>query len=377
VTAPRIGVNLLWLLPGAAGGAAEYAVRILHALDAVAGEWLDVTLLCNRGFPRSHPELAGRFRTAVAPIDGEHRAARILAESTWLPREAARRRLHLVHHLNNVVPWVRNRPSVLTIHDLRPLDLPDTIGRAHGAYLRARFAPSVRGARVITTPSAFVRDTVIQRLGASPERVQVVSAPILAEDTPAAPSASGSERILLYPAITNPHKNHGTLLEAFAKVAATHDDVVLVLTGAAGPAEPGVTSAIERLGLLGRVRRLGRVAPRDLELLFLDAVGLVYPSTYEGFGLPLAEAMAAGCPVIAADRTALPEVLGGAGILVDAEDAGAWADAMRRLLDDERLRARLVAAGRKRVRAFSLGEAARRQVAAYRQALEGSRGSRS
>jgi glycosyltransferase involved in cell wall biosynthesis len=97
----------------------------------------------------------------------------------------------------------------------------------------------------------------------------------------------------------------------------------------------------------------------------------VYPSTYEGFGLPLAEAMAAGCPVIAADRTALPEVLGDAGILVEAEDAGAWADAMRRVLDDEPLRTRLAAAGRKRVRAFSLGEAARRQVAAYRQALEG------
>lgn len=372
MTAPRIGVNLLWLLPDAAGGAEEYAVRILHALDAVAGEALDVTLLCNRGFPRAHPELSGRFRTAVAPIDGENRAARIAAESTWLPREAARRRLHLVHHLNNVVPWVRNRPSVLTIHDLRPLELPETIGRAHGAYLRARFAPSVRAARAITTPSEFVRETVIERLGVPPERVHVVSAPVLPDAARPGERSPGTERILLYPAITNPHKNHRTLVEAFAKVAATHDDVVLVLTGAAGPAEPAVADAIGSLGLTGRVRRLGRVAPRDLELLYLDATGLVYPSTYEGFGLPLAEAMAAGCPVIAADRTALPEVVGDAGILVDPDDAAAWADAMRRLLDDDRLRSRLAAAGRKRVRAFSLGETARRQVAAYRQAVKGS-----
>ncbi|MDQ4108227.1 MAG: glycosyltransferase family 4 protein, partial [Actinomycetota bacterium] len=373
---PRIGINLLWLLPDAAGGAEEYAIRLLRALDEVAGDGLDITLLCNRRFPAAHPELAGRPRIAVAPIDGGSRAARIVTESTWLLREAADARLHLVHHLNNVVPWLRNRTSVLTIHDLRPLALPETVGRVQGAYLRARLGPSVRRASVITTPSAFVRDTVIDRLGADPDRVRVVSAPLFLSDAErratagATTGASAGARHFLYPAITNPHKNHRTLLEAFAKVVAVRDDAVLTLTGASGPAEGAVKSAIEALGLSNKVRRLGRVSAERLDALFSDAVALVYPSTYEGFGLPLGEAMARGCPVIASDRTALPEVVGDAGILLDPDDVGGWANAMLRLLDDQSLRAELIASGRERARSLSPEEAARRQVDVYRLALE-------
>lgn len=372
MTKPRIGINLLWLLPEEAGGAEEYAMRLLRALDEVAGDALDITLLCNRRLPSAHPELARRSRIAVAPIDGGSRVARIVAESTWLARAAAKARLHLVHHLNNVVPWWINRPSVLTIHDLRPLVLPETLGCAHGAYLRARLGPSVRRAAVVTTPSAFVRETVIELLGADPDRVHVVSAPLFASDaapmSSAAAPAGGAH--FLYPAITAPHKNHRTLLEAFAKVIAVRDDAVLMLTGAPGPAEGAVASAIEELGLSSNVRRLGRVPAEELDVLFRGVVALVYPSTYEGFGLPLAEAMAVGCPVIASDRTALPEVVGEAGILLDPDDVEAWADAMLRLLDDEGRRTELIAAGRERVRSFSSEEAARRQVAAYRLALE-------
>ena len=369
MTKPRIGINLMWLRPEAAGGAEEYAIRLLRALDERVRDVVDITLLGNRTFPEAHPELAARFRTAIAPIDGASRAARIAAESTWLLREVARERLHLVHHLNNVVPWVRNRPSVLTIHDLRPIELPETLGRAQGAYLRARFRPSVRRAAVITTPSAFVRETVIELLGADPDRVHVVSAPL----TPAQSGSAGSladGRSFLYLAITNPHKNHRTLLTAFAKVVAARDDAVLVLTGAPGSADGAVARTIEELGLTANVRRLGRVPAEKLEGLFRESAALVYPSTYEGFGLPLVEAMALGCPVIASDRTALPEVLGGAGILVGADDVDGWAEAMLRILADGTLRTDLSAAGRQRARTFSPEEAARRQIAAYRLALE-------
>jgi glycosyltransferase involved in cell wall biosynthesis len=393
MTKPRIGINLLWLLPDAAGGAEEYAVRLLQALGDAAADTLEITVLCNRRFPAARPGMAGRFPMAVAPVDGGSRVARIVAESTWLLRAASEARLHLVHHLNNVVPWVRNRPSALTIHDLRPLVLPDTLGRAHGAYLRARLGPSARRASVITTPSAFVRETVIDLLGADPDRVHVVSAPVVSAPVVSAPVVSApvvgapvpvsdpaheeldgvgiGHPFFLYPAITNPHKNHPTLLEAFADVATVHGDVALVLTGAPGAAEDSVAGAIEGLGLASRVHRLGRVSPARLAGLLREATGLVYPSTYEGFGLPVAEAMAAGCPVIASDRTALPEVVRGAGILVDPGDVDGWADAMLRLLKDEPLRSTLIDAGRDRVRSFSPQEAARRQVEAYRTALEG------
>ncbi len=373
VTKLRVGANLLWLMPEVAGGAEEFTVRTLRALGQEAADELELTIFCNRRFPAAHPDLAARFATAVAPVDGGSRVVRIAIESTWLPREAVRRELNLVHHFNNVIPWVRQRPSVLTIHDLRPLEMPQTLGRGHRAYLRWRLHPSVRDSAVVTTPSAFVRDTVINLLGAEPSRVLVVSAPLFLSDEPTGADPAGGQFDLpffLYPAATNHHKNHLILLQAFAEVAAARPHTALILTGAAGAAEPDVVAWISRLDLGGRVRRLGRVPTPRLDQLLRLATGLVYPSRYEGFGLPLAEAMAVGCPVIASDAAALPEVMGEAGVRVDPDDVHGWAEAMLRLLDDDAFRATLIAAGRKRVRSLTPAETANRLLVAYRLAAE-------
>jgi alpha-1,3-rhamnosyl/mannosyltransferase len=364
----RVGVNLLWLRPGDAAGAERYAVRVLRALQEEGDASIYIVLLCNRRFARAHPELARAFETVVAPIDGGSRALRIVAESTWLKTRAGE--LDLVHHLNNVVPWVSTHPVVLTIHDLRPLERPETIGRAQGAYLRARFGPSVRQAALITTPSAFVRGTVIERLGAAPDRIHVVSAPVFPADPPDGSGRAVGRPFFLYPATTAPHKNHVTLLEAFAQVVAERSDALLVLTGQAGPAEPTISASIARLELDEHVRRLGRVSSPRLDALYREAVALTYPSTYEGFGLPVVEAMALGCPVIAANATAMPEVVGEAGVLVDPTDTTGWAGAMLQMLSDDRDRARLSDLGRMRAGAFSPRETARRQVEVYRLAAE-------
>jgi glycosyltransferase involved in cell wall biosynthesis len=372
VTRLRVGVNLLWLLPDAAGGAEEYAIRVLRALGDEAADRVEVTLFCNRRFPEAHPDLAVRFETAVAPIDGGSRPTRVAAESTWLARETGRRPLDLVHHLNDVIPWVRRRPSVLTIHDLRALERPETLGRVQGAYLRARLGPSVRRSAVITTPSGFVRERVIDRLGVDPGRVVVVSAPVLLPARAGSSTEPPAEHsFFVYPAITSPHKNHLVLLEAFARVAAERGDVDLVLTGAPGRAEAAVRDAIGRLRLDGRVRRVGRIPGPKLVRLLQGASALVYPSRYEGFGLPLAEAMAVDCPVIASNVTALPEVVGRAGVLLDPDDVGGWAEAMRRLLEDASARMAMIEAGRERVGALTPAETARRLVGAYRMAADG------
>lgn len=369
----RVGVNLLWLLPGAAGGAERYAVRLLRALTDEASDDVDVTILCNRRFPPAHADLTARAATSVAPIDGGSRAVRIAAESTWLAREASRRDLHLIHHPNDVLPWFRTRPSALTIHDLRSMAGDEVLGRPHAAYLRARVPSSARAAAVVMTPSEYVRQQVLRRFRLDPARVIVVSAPVFPGD---APDTNGSGpppvpgRYFVYPAVTDRHKNHPILIEAFARVAATDPDVRLVLTAVPGNAEPEVEASIRRLDLGDRVRRMGMVTDRDLERLLAGAAGLVYPSRFEGYGLPLAEAMALGCPVIASSATALPEVVGDAGLVIDPDDVAGWAAAMLRLLDDETLRSRLVAAGRERVRSLSPAESARRLVAAYRLALE-------
>ena len=369
MSGPRIGINLLWLRPGHAGGAERYAIGLIRSLADEAGD-VDATVFCAGAVVRAHPDLGQRLPVLVAPTGGRSRPARIVLESTWLAREAARRDLDLVHHLNDVVPWVHPTPSVLTVHDLRSMQGAAVLGRVQAAYLRAAVPRSIRTSRVVMTPTEFVRRAVIDRFAIDPARVAVVSAPVPRMDPAAATALEPDGPYFLYPAITNRHKNHRTLLEAFAKVAAERPGVRLVLTGTAGNAEAEVAAVIARLDLASRVIRAGRLADPAFDRLLADAVALVYPSTYEGFGLPIAEAMAVGCPVIAAAATALPEVVGDAGVLVDPDDRDGWAAAMLQMLDDATLRNRLAEAGRDRVRAFTPTETARRLAAAYRQALD-------
>ena len=360
----RVGINLLWLLPGEGAGAEVYSMRILRALLEEPAE-LDLTVFANRRLADTQPEELASVPLAVAPIDGGSRPARIAAESTWLPREASRRRLDLVHHMADVVPWLRGGPSVLTIHDLRALHRPDILGTSHAAYLRARLRPSVRASAVVITPTETVRSSVIEDLGADPERVRVVSAPLFAPaDGPTHPGIDGP--YFLYPSTTEPHKNHGTLIRAFARIAGSWPDLKLVLTGAPGRSDADVAAEIERQGMGEAVLRLGRVPRELLDALIARAIAVVYPSEYEGFGLPLAEAMAAGCPVIASDLPVIREVVGEAGVLVGPGDTDGWADAMSRLLDDDALRNRLASAGRERAARFTPAEASRRLSEAYR-----------
>ena len=359
MSAPRVGVNILWLQPGRAGGAERYAVGRI-----------DATIFCNRRFARAYPDLADRLETAVAPLEARSRPVRIALESTWLARETARRRLALVHHLNDVIPWAHPGRTALTIHDLRSMAGTAVLGAAQAAYLRAAVPRSVRAATVVMTPTEFVRRDVIDRFSVDPARVRVVGAPAPVVGPAADAALRPDGPYFLYPAITNRHKNHRTLLEAFAKVAAGRPEVTLVLTGAPGNAEASVRSDVGRLGLDGRVVRTGRLADPAFDRMLVDATALVYPSTYEGFGLPLTEAMAVGCPVIASAATALPEVVGDAGLLVAPHDVAGWSDAMVRLLDDTRLRENLIAAGTARAAALTPAATADRLVDAYLLALE-------
>jgi alpha-1,3-rhamnosyl/mannosyltransferase len=178
--------------------------------------------------------------------------------------------------------------------------------------------------------------------------------------------------VVLYPAITYPHKEHRTLLTAFAATVAEHPDAVLVLPGGAGGAEDAVRAQIaEGPGLRHRVRRLGRIPEEDVAGLLDLAAVVAVPSRYEGFGLPALEAMAAGVPVIAAKGTSLPEVVGDVGVLLPPGDTDAWAAALRRLLGDPDERARLGAAGRERAAGYTVARNAAAFAELYRAALAG------
>lgn len=370
----HVGVNLLYLKPGRIGGSEEYILRLLRSLETEAAHDVELTLFVNRRFREAHPDLAAVHPTLVAPISGDSPPVRIAVESSWLALQTARRALDVVHHVANTIPQVRTRPAVVTIHDLQPIVRPDDFGRIKGAYLRSRLGPAARGARVVATPSDYMRRLLIDRFALDGARVVAVPAPILSRSIArdeVRPLVAGIEPpFFVYPAITHPHKNHVTLLRAFARVAAVHLKVSLVLTGGRGTKEEAVLAEIGRLGLDGRVKRVGRIPGPQLDALLGRAVALTFPSRHEGYGLPVAEAMALGCPVIASRATALPEVVGDAGLLVDPDDIDGWIAAMLRFLDDADLRTALIGAGHERVRSLTPAEAARRLVTAYRLAAQ-------
>ncbi len=349
----RIGVNLLWLVPGEVGGSEEYVCRLLEGVDEIASSGVELTLFANRRFWGAHPTLANAHRLEVAAISGRSRAARIVTESTWLAARVSDLDLDLVHHPGGTVPIRISTPVLLSLHDLQYLAYPEFFSSMKRSYLRAAMPRSTAQASVVTAPSEFVRGTVVEHLGVPPERVVVVPHGIPSSEpgwgTPpevvrARYAVPGP--FLLYPAVTWAHKNHITVVRALGELRAEHPDLMLVLTGAAGPAEAAVLEEVDRLGLSDRVRRTGRVPAVDINGLYDEAVATVIPSRYEGFGIPALEAMRRGCPVIAARATALPEVVGDGGALVDPDDVGDWVAAIDGVLTDPQRREALVTAGR-------------------------------
>ena len=364
----RIGWNALFLKPGRVGGTEEYVRRVSWALEQAASDEVALTLFVNRRFASASATTAS---VAIAPVSGDSPAIRITMESTWLPREAVRRSIDVVHHLGNTIPYVRARPAVVTIHDIQPIVRPEDFGRMKGAYLRSRLRAAVSRSRVVTTPSAHVRGQVIDHFSVDEAQVTVVPPPVFVDPTANEPetppfSQPFESPFFLYPAITHPHKNHETLLQSFALVAASRPHVMLVLTGGEGAAEAAVRERIHALGLAERVHRLGRIPRPHLDRLLRTAIALTFPSRHEGYGLPVAEAMALGCPVIASNATALPEIVGDAGLLVAPDDIEGWADAMSAMLLDDVLRSVLATKGRVRAASLSPEETARRLVNVYR-----------
>ncbi|MBK9180849.1 MAG: glycosyltransferase family 4 protein [Acidimicrobiales bacterium] len=377
----RVGVNLLWLETRVVGGSETYLVGLLRALAVRRPAGLEVVLFAPAPLLEAHPDLAQAFPTVRAPVPVRPKPVRVLGESTWLAWAARHAGVDLVHHAGGHVPVVHPTPSVATVHDVQWLTYPEHFSRTKLAFLRRVVPAAVRRARLLLVPSEYVKGTLVAEFGADPGRVVVVPQGLAPVPPPSRSAVGGGVRaryrlgdgpLLVYPAIVYPHKNHAVLVRALARLADRHPEATVVVTGGRAGA-PDLEAALDdeaaALGVSGRFRRLGRVRAVDLDALLREATALVFPSRYEGFGAPVLEAWARDCPVVAADATALPEVVAGAGLLVAPDDADGWADAMAAVLDEPGLRGRLVGAGRARLAHFSPDRAAAALEGAYRRAL--------
>jgi alpha-1,3-rhamnosyl/mannosyltransferase len=382
VPAPVVGINLLWLVPGEVGGSEQSTVATVRGLLDRPRDEIEIEVIyALQSFVDAYPDVAARVPVAVPRIDGRSRVRRILTESSWLsPRTAG---LDVVHHAGGTIS--SNPPhrgastpvNVLTLHDLQPLVARDTHDLVKRWYLALAIPRAVNRSRRIAVPSEFVRSTVLRRFDVAPEQVVAIPHAVPVRP-PATPSDEVVERyrldgpVVLYPAITYPHKDHATLLAAFERVLVRHPGAVLVLAGGPGSSEGDVRAQIEDSATLRRqVRRTGRIPEADVAALLELADVVAVPSRYEGFGLPALEGMAAGTAVVAADATSLPEVLGDAGQLVRVGDVAAWTTAISDLLADDGERGRLGETGRARAARFTTEANAAAFAQLYRDAVEG------
>jgi glycosyltransferase involved in cell wall biosynthesis len=293
------------------------------------------------------------------------RAGNYSVREQWaVPWTLARARVDLFHAPHYVVSPLTPVPFVVTIHDCIHLRFPQYLpSRAALYYARAMMSIAARRSRRVLTVSQASKDDILHYLRVPADKVEVIHNAI---DTRLAgePTPDEVERVrerflltapfVLYTGNIKPHKNVDRLIEAFSILRQRgSQDVKLLIIGDEVSKYPNLRRLVHRFQLHQHVRFLGFVPDATLAVLYRQAAAFVFPSLYEGFGLPPLEAMAAGAPVITSNVSSLPEVVGDAAILIDPMDAGAIANAMARVLGDPRLREDLIRRGRERVKAFS------------------------
>lgn len=302
----------------------------------------------------------------------------LLREGLYYPlllaRRAKQRGVDLVHCPATFSPRVPDRPLVLTVHDVLPFRYPELFPRVVVAHSRLVWRRAIARAQRIITGSSHTRDELVELLGASPERVAVTPYGVSERFQPLDVDRAWlgerfglAGRFVLAVGTLEPRKNLVTTVRAFRVVSERVDDCQLAIVGGRGwrndefEAELGVASE--------HVRVLGRVGDEELVKLYAAADCFVYPSLYEGYGLPVLEAMAAGTPVVTSNTTSLPEVVGDAGLLVPPRDVGAVAAAVTTLLTDAEAAAALSRRGLERARGLSWDACAEATVAVYQDAL--------
>ena len=319
-----VGISLLTLVPGVVGGSETYARELCKGLARVgrlqyhafvptiaadAGDGLATTVVREYRASRSMPgRIAAMSLAAAAP----NRLRRALRTDE----------LDAIHFpLSVMLPPLDTPPAATTVLDIQHEVFPEFFSRAELAYRRRVYGWTVRKSRIVITISEHARQALIERLGLEPERVRAIH--LAVDHDRFTPDNRPREPFLVYPANAWKHKNHERLLAAYAQVRRERPELRLVLTGAGH----------DRLSLPDGAESRGHVSLDELIELYRSAAALVYPSLYEGFGIPCVEAMACGCPMAASDVASIPEVCGDAAVYFDPLDPESIADGIRRVLD--------------------------------------------
>lgn len=319
----------------------------------------EYVLLCAPDDMESLRSLGSRFHP-VADRSGHYS----IREQVSIPATLARSRVDLFHAPHYVVSPFTTVPYVVTIHDCIHLRFPQYLpnrGAVH--YARVMMRMAARRSKKVLTVSQASKDDILHYLSVPADKVEVIYN-ALDERLAIVPTAEEVDRVrqrflltspfILYAGNIKPHKNVDRLIEAFSIMRKSGiEDVKLLIIGDEISKYPSLRRLVHRHQLHQHVRFLGFVPDATLAVLYRLATVFVFPSLYEGFGLPPLEAMASGTPVVTSNVSSLPEVVGDAALLIDPMNAAAIADAVTRVLNQPGLRTQLVERGFERVKQFS------------------------
>jgi len=316
--------------------------------------------------------LAGSLVSHAALLTPAHHRL----ERWTLAAELLRLRPALVHAPDHVCAQPLGWKTVLTVHDLAFWRVPASHSAASRAYYDGLRRSVGQASRVICVSDATRRD-LLEYGVATEQRLRVVhEAPdplfaSLASRREAVVEETNARPYFVCVGTIEPRKNHARIIRAFAALRSRwpDDGMELLIVGSDGVGAPDVRALPVQLGIADRVRFLGPLPATEIARLYQGAVGLVYPSLLEGFGLPILEAMASGCAVVTSNRSAMAEVAGDAALLVDPDDEESITESLRRLVQDQAERQRYIAAGRRRVDEFSWERAARETFITFQEAL--------
>jgi glycosyltransferase involved in cell wall biosynthesis len=372
----HVGLNLVYLVPGETGGTEVVARELVPELVAARPDIRFSAFINEEAAEAKDGFWRDLVPSVTVPVRARNRAQWVRGEQQLLPRLAAAAGIDLLHSLANTGPVRGNFRRVVTIHDLIHRLYPEAHFGLRTLGMRVLVPLAARRSHRVITDSQNTRDDLTRLLGLPAEKIDV--APLGVSPAEPAPAASepdlrarlelGERPVVLSVSAKRPHKNLARLLEAVALLPAERRPV-LVLPGYPTEHERPLRQHAAGLGLERDVRFLGWVADPELEGLYAIASCFAFPSLYEGFGLPVLEAMSRGVPVACSNRGSLEEVAGGAARLFDPESPTEIARAIDEVLHDPAEAERLRAAGREQAARFTWQATAEATLASYERAM--------
>jgi len=357
----RIGVNGLYLLPGAVGGTEIYLRQLLRAIARVDDE-NEYLIFTNRETGSDLAPASPCFRYCPQDAAAANRPARILYEQFRLPRVLRREKVDVLFNPGFTAPCFTRVPMVTVFHDLQHVRHPEYFKRTDLPFWRLLLWQSARRSKRLIAVSEATRRDILGHYGVPPERVVTVHHGVEDEFFRLTRHVDEAGPYVLCVSTLHPHKNIERLLRVFQRVRKSRPGVRLILAGMRGFHADCIEQLVQTLELSNAVRITGWIPREELYNLYAGALMLVYPSTFEGFGMPVLEGMAAQVPVACSAIPPLKEIAGDAALFFDPENEAAMQNAIERLLGEPRLAEELVRLGIAQVKQFTWERAARRVV---------------